>query len=223
MNWIKESYTRSKSIRNHYKLHNIDIFIKDSLPKNIDPDNVFTYISNRIPQHLLNGVDIIYIGEFKVFKERDINAIYEDGAIYVTNAQDSEHDLIDDIIHEIAHSVEERYTELIYEDSLLKKEFLGKRERLFWILQSNDYKPYSKIRNTFVYDEQIDLYFYKEVGYEAMWNIVTGLFPSPYSATSLREYFAIGFEDYYIGDRASLKRDCSILFSKLKDLDFMED
>jgi len=137
--------------------------------------------------------------------------------------EDALEDLIDDLIHEIAHSIEENRTEIIYGDGLLKKEFLGKRERLFWILQSNDYKPYSKIRDSFVYDKEIDLYFYKEIGYETMWNIVTGLFPSPYSATSLREYFAIGFEEFYIGDRNSLKRDCPILFSKLKDLDFMED
>ena len=79
------------------------------------------------------------------------------------------------------------------------------------------------MRTSFVYDEDIDLYFYKDVGYEAMWHLINGLFPSPYSATSLREYFAIGFEEYYLGERSSLKRDCPILFSKIKELDFMED
>jgi hypothetical protein len=223
MNWIKESHARSIRNRNHYKLHSIDIFIKDQLPEEVDAETVFKSISTRIPRHLLSGIDIIYIGQFDSFKEKEVNAVYEDGAIYVSNDQDSDEDLIDDLIHEIAHSIEENRTEIIYGDGLLKKEFLGKRERLFWILQSNDYKPYSKIRDSFVYDKEIDLYFYKEIGYETMWNIVTGLFPSPYSATSLREYFAIGFEEFYIGDRNSLKRDCPILFSKLKDLDFMED
>ena len=223
MNWVKESYARSKNIRNHYKLHEIDIFIKDSLPEYINADEVFSSITKHIPSHLLSGIDIIYVGDFKSFKEKQINAIYEDGAIYVTNEQDSDRDLIDDIIHEIAHSIEENYTELIYEDGLLKREFLGKRERLFWILQSNDYKPVDSIKTSYIYDENIDLYFYKEVGYETMWHLVTGLFPSPYSATSLREYFAIGFEEYYIGDRTFLKNNCPILFSKLKQLDFLED
>ena len=223
MNWVKESYARSKNIRNHYKLHEIDIFIKDSLPEYINADEVFSSITKHIPSHLLSGIDIIYVGDFKSFKEKQINAIYEDGAIYVTNEQDSDRDLIDDIIHEIAHSIEENYTELIYEDGLLKREFLGKRERLFWILQSNDYKPVDSIKTSYIYDENIDFYFYKEVGYETMWHLVTGLFPSPYSATSLREYFAIGFEEYYIGDRTFLKNNCPILFSKLKQLDFLED
>ena len=131
MNWIQESYARSKKLRNHYKLHAIDIFIKDRLPDEIDPDAVFGAIAKHIPQHLLSGIDIIYVGQFDVFKEKQINAIYEDGAIYVTNKQDSDGDFIDDIIHEIAHSIEETHTELIYEDALLKREFLAKREWLY--------------------------------------------------------------------------------------------
>jgi len=223
MNWIKESQARSQRNRNHYKLHAIDIFIKDSLPDNIDPNSVFEYITKHISSYLLSGVDIIYIGEFEVFKQKQANAVYEDGAIYVTNEQSSNQDLIDDIIHEIAHSVEERHSDLIYGNGLLKKEFLGKRERLFWILQSNDYKPFTKMRTSYEYDKDIDFYFFKDVGYENMWHIVPGLFPTPYSATSLREYFAIGFEEYFIGERSDLKKTCPILFSTIKELDFMED
>lgn len=223
MNWIKESQTRSIKLRNHYKLHEVDIFIKDALPDNIDPDSVFSYISKNIPNHFLQGVDIIYIGNFDIFREKQVNAIYEDGAIYVTNKQDNNQDLIDDIIHEIAHSVEEKYRDMIYGDLILRKEFLGKRKRLYWILQTNDYKPYSKIENTYHYDKEIDMYFYKDVGYEAMWYIIAGLFPTPYSATSLREYFAIGFEEFYMGEKSTLKQQCPILFSKLEELDYMED
>tara|TARA_R100000152_G_C6768617_1_gene194176 strand:+ start:1162 stop:1836 length:675 start_codon:yes stop_codon:yes gene_type:complete len=222
MNWIRESFAKSKQMRNHYKMHEIDIFIKDALPKNIEPNIVFSYISKQIPSHFFKNIDIIYIGHFDMFKEKQVNAIFQDGAIYVTNKQDNHQDLIDDIIHEIAHAAEESYRDLIYKDEILKNEFLGKRKRLYWILQSNDYKPYAKIQNTYHYDKLIDMYFYKEVGYEAMWNIVSGLFPTPYSATSLREYFAIGFEEFYIGDKKSLKRDCPILYYKIAELDYME-
>jgi len=223
MNWIKESQARSIKLRNHYKVHEVDIFIKDALPDHVDPDVVFSYISKKVPHHLFEGVDIIYIGNFDIFREKQINAIYEDGAIYVTNKQDNNQDLVDDIVHEIAHSVEEKHRNRIYDDIVLKKEFLGKRKRLYWILQSNDYKPYSKIQNTYHYDEEIDMYFYKNVGYEVMWHIIVGLFPTPYSATSLREYFAIGFEEFYIRDRSALKGNCPILFSKLEELEYLED
>lgn len=223
MNWIKESFAKSKKIRNHFKLHAIDIFIKDPLPDNIDPDFVFKYVSKQIPSSLLRGVDIVYVGQFDVFREKKVNAIFEDGAIYITNQQSSNQDFVDDIIHEIAHATEEMHTELIYEDQLLKREFLAKRKNLYWVLQTNDYKPYSKIANTYHYDKEIDMYFYEDVGYDSMWHIITGIFPTPYSATSLREYFAIGFEEYFIGDRALLKRDCPVLYVKLRELDFMED
>ena len=223
MNWIKESHSRAQANRDHFKLHSIDIIIKDALPENINPDFVFKYVAKHIPSYLFNGVDIVYIGQFDFLKEKQVNALYEDGAIYITNQQDSNQDLVDDIIHEIAHSVEEVFVEMIYKDRHMRKEFLGKRERLFWILQSNDYKPFQKIRNTYEYDKEIDMYFFEDVGYETMWHIIPGLFPTPYSTTSLREYFAVGFEEYFIGDKKALKEKCPILFSKIQELDFMED
>lgn len=223
MNWINESVKRSNKLRNHFKMHDIDIFIKDALPSEIDVDLVFNTFKKLIPAHLLIGVDIIYVGDFDVFKEKEINATFQDGAIYVSNNQDSNQDMIDDIIHELAHSVEEKYTQTIYNDETLKSEFVGKRKRLYGILRSYDYNPPAEIKNSYHYIKEIDMYFYKKVGYEAMWNLINGLFPSPYSATALREYFAIGFENYFMGDRSQLKKTCPILYSKLEDLEFMED
>ena len=60
MNWIHESINKSKKNRNHYKMHEIDIFIKDQLPLTIDPDLVFSSFKRIIPSHLLSGVDIRY-------------------------------------------------------------------------------------------------------------------------------------------------------------------
>jgi len=222
MNWVKESITRSNKTRNHYTMYEVDIFIKDALPKNIDPDLVFSYIKKQVPSYFFKDVDIIYVGQFDVFKEKQVNAIFQDGAIYVSNNQDSNQDLVDDIIHEIAHSAEEIYRDIIYSDQQLKNEFIGKRKKLYWILQSNGFKPYEKVANTYHYDKEIDMYFYKEVGYDTMWTIVSGLFPTPYSTTSLREYFAIGFEEFYTGAQTDLRKICPILFSKLSELNQLE-
>ena len=223
MNWINESVKRSNKLRNHIKMNEIDIFIKDALPESINADLVFKTLKKLLPSHLLGGIDIVYIGNFDVFKEKETNAVFQDGAIYVSNDQDSDQDMIDDIVHEIAHSVEERYTQIIYNDEELKSEFLGKRARLHDTLQSYDYNPSSQLKHHYHYKKEIDMYFYKEVGYEAMWNMINGLFPSPYAATSLREYFATGFENYFMGDRSQLKKICPVLYSKLEDLEFMED
>ena len=203
-------------------MQDIDIFIKDPLPDYISPDLVFSTFSKLIPHHLLSGIDIIYVGEFKVFKEKGTNAVFQDGAIYVSNEQDSNQDMIDDIIHELAHSVEEKFTQYIYDENDLKEEFLGKRKRLYDILFSYEYNPSPSIKTSYHYEEKIDMYFYKEVGYESMWNLINGLFPSPYSATSLREYFAIGFEYYFMGDKNTIKKLCPTLYSKLENLEYLE-
>jgi len=223
MNWLKNSISKSKKLRTHYTMSGIDIYIKDMLPDHIDPDDIFKYISRRIPAHLLSGVDIIYIGDFDIFKEKEANAVFDDGAIYISNDQDNHEDMIDDIIHEIAHSVEEKYYPIIYDDQMIKREFLGKRQRLYHILSTNDYEPPNSLRNNYVYSDEIDMYLYKDVGYDILWHIVTGLFPSPYAATSLREYFAVGFEEYFLKDRTILKKECPVLFKKISDIEFPED
>ena len=102
MNWIKKSIQKSNNLRDHYKMRDIDIFIKDPLPEGFDPNVVFKHIAGRVPPHLLTNIDIIYVGQFDVFKERDTNALFLDGAIYITNDQSDYDDMIDDIVHEIA-------------------------------------------------------------------------------------------------------------------------
>ena len=45
------------------------------------------------------------------------------------------------------------------------------------------------------------------------------IFYSPYAATSLREYFANGFEAlYYYGDYNFISKSCPELYSKLQDI-----
>ena len=50
-------------------------------------------------KHLLTYlIDSIIVGELEVFKEKHFNAMYKDGAIYVSNIQDDNEDMIDDIV-----------------------------------------------------------------------------------------------------------------------------
>jgi len=223
MSWIFESIKKSKKMKDHYKLHDIDIFIKDPLPEGVNADFVIRYISKRVPYYLLKGVDMIYIGQFKQLINRDINALFEDGAIYLTNEQDSDKDMIDDIIHEIAHSIEHLYGEIIYDDGSVAREFLSKRKRLFTDLTSYGYNPTEDLQVMLAFSQEIDDYFYKEVGYDTMWNFVNGLFPSPYAATSLREYFARGFEEYVMDNKRDLEQMCPVLFLKIEELYDLED
>jgi hypothetical protein len=214
---------KSKKLKDTYSLHDIEIFIKDQFPESIDVDFVLKYIKARVPFELLRGVDMIYVGKFKHLIEKEANAVYMDGAIYITNDQDDDMDLIDDIIHEIAHSVEELYGHGIYDDGAVQREFLGKRKRLFADLKANDYAPPEELQYETDYIQKIDDYLYKDVTYDAMWHFVGGLFPSPYAATSLREYFARGFEEYVMGNKHELALLCPVLSRKLNQLHAMED
>ena len=48
--------------------------------------------------------------------------------------------------------------------------------------------------------------------------VTTGLFIRPYASVSLREYFATGFEAYYLGKQNSLEKISPMLFDKIDEL-----
>tara|TARA_X000001388_G_scaffold76632_1_gene74507 strand:- start:1648 stop:2322 length:675 start_codon:yes stop_codon:yes gene_type:complete len=223
MDWIKKSVKKSKVLKDHYKLHDINVFIKDRLPEEINIDFALRYIAKTIPSSMLRNIDIIYIGQFpEFFDDRNVNSLYKDGAIYVSNEQDEEFDMINDIVHEVAHALEDSKKDIIYSDGRIMREFLGKRKKLYFLLKAENLNPDVSIQTQPSYDRSIDDYFYQDVGYQRMWNIINGLFLSPYAATSLREYFANGFEEYYLGDRNYLKKISPVLYSYLDELYDME-
>tara|TARA_B100000035_G_C21022430_1_gene564637 strand:+ start:480 stop:1157 length:678 start_codon:yes stop_codon:yes gene_type:complete len=212
--WIQESVRRAKRLKDQYQMNGVTVFIKDSLPEEVDPDFVFNYIGSRIPLYLTSNIDMIYVGQFPEMKERDINAFYENDAIYVTNEQDDEMDMIEDIVHEISHAVEHYNREVIYGDGKLQREFIAKRKRLSALL-SQKYNVPGDFNINFEYDRAIDDFLYREVGYDILNQVSVGIFPSAYAATSLSEYWAKGFEELFIGDQASLKQLCPILYAKM--------
>jgi len=220
--WIKESSKKGKRLQDMYSVSGIDVFIKDRLPEAIDAEFVFNYVSSRLPSHLIDGVDIIYIGQFPKMSKRNINAYYEDGAIYITNQQTNDMDMIDDIIHEIAHACEEMYMEQIYGDGKIVREFTAKRINLANVLKDLYDLP-KNFTHKVEYDQEIDQFLYKDVGYQILNQLCVGIFPSAYAATSINEYFARGFEEFFIGDRKNLKNTCQNLYRVLHSLVSTED
>tara|TARA_R110002153_G_scaffold6483_6_gene29580 strand:+ start:5374 stop:6054 length:681 start_codon:yes stop_codon:yes gene_type:complete len=214
--YIKESSEKAQKKQKEFKLFgDISVFIKDPLPEDIDIRSVLAKLESLIPRYFASGLDMIIIGANSEFEERDINAMYRDGAIYVTNFQITEGDLLDDIIHELAHAVEENNGEFLYSDELIFKEFMGKRKRLLDILTQEGYSVDMENSMNAEYNREFDEFLYQEVGYPTLTSLTMGLFASPYGATSLREYFANGFEEYFLGDRNYLKKISPFLYSKL--------
>ncbi len=220
--WITESANRGRKFKDMYKVSGVDVYIKDRLPEEIDPDFVFKYINARIPFHLTTGVDIIYIGNFPEMQEREINAYYEDGAIYVTNEQEEEMDMIDDLIHELAHAVERNNDELIYGSGSLQREFIAKRKNLALRLKEISSIP-ADFELNIEYDKEIDDFLFKEVGYDILNQLVVNIFVSGYAATSVSEYFARGFEEYFIGDKTALRKMSPVLYRIVDELVHLED
>ena len=215
--WIQESVRRAKRLKDQYQMNGVQVFIKDSLPEEVDPDFVFNYIGSRIPLYLTTNVEMIYVGQFPEMEERDINAFYENDAIYITNEQDDEMDMIEDIVHEISHAIEHYNREVIYGDGKLQREFIAKRKRLSALL-SQKYDVPSDFTINFEYDRAIDDFLYRVVGYDVLNQVCVGIFPSAYAATSLSEYWAKGFEELFIGEKSSLKNMCPVLYKKLLTL-----
>lgn len=212
--WIHESIKRSKKMRDHFSLNGVSVIVKDALPEEINLEFVLNYIAARVPFFLTQNIEIIYVGKFPEMEEREINAFYENDAIYVTNEQEEEMDMIEDIIHEISHAVEQNNQEFIYESGQLQREFLGKRRALSNLL-SQKFKVPADFDIDVEYDRAIDDFLFRDVGYDALNQICVGIFPSAYACTSISEYWAKGFEELFIGESNDLRQTCPVLYKTL--------
>lgn len=201
----------------HVLFGTIRVYTIEPLPEELDLYSVLKGIEEKIPKIFFHDIDSIFIGQFKEFAERDINAFYSDGAIFVTNHQDDEGDLLDDIVHEAAHSVERMFPEHIY-DELLEREFLLKRKTLFSRLGAEgwrlDLEDFLEVK----YSPEFDNMLYVEIGYPLLASLTFDLFNSPYAATSLQEYWANGFEGFFTKDPYRIKSISPQIYKKITTL-----
>jgi len=220
-NYVK---TRNKKLFEQRFKH-FQVFIQSPLPEHIDIESVFNEVEYLLPKHFLNLVDVTYIGAFPFLKERKINAMYQDGALYISNEQDDAFDIKDDIIHEFAHAIEDKYGDMLYEDEEIQNEYFGKLKKLRNYLSFEGYDIKGINFFNIKYNQQFDEFLLNDVGYEKLKGFINGLFLAPYSVTSLREYFARGFEEFFLGDRDYLRSVCPYVFLKVNNLvsNFEED
>ena len=209
----------NNKVDNFYTSTGIHVYIKDPLTNGLDMEEIVSVVENRIPKKFLAEVEMMIVGDLEEFEDRKINAMYKDGCLYITNVQDDADDLIDDIIHEIAHSLEEPFGLEIYGDKKLSSEFLNKRGQLRSILWQHDLKTQLNFFMNTEYDIEFDDFLLNKVGYDKLSILMQGLFISPYAATSLREYFATGFTDFFMEpDHRLLKSISPILYKKIEKL-----
>jgi hypothetical protein len=217
--YITETSTRALRAHKEFTLYDdVMVLVKDKISEDLDIAYCLKEIERMIPRHLAYGLDSIIIGDFPEFRERHINAFYKDGAIYVHNIQDNNEDFIDDVIHETAHLAEKYYGAVIYEDQKITREFLGKRQRLFYMLKSEGFDVVPKDFMQTEYSEEFDMFLFETVGYPLLTQLSLGLFLSPYGVTSLSEYFAEAFEYYFLRDREYVQKISPACYLKIQQL-----
>jgi len=216
-NYIREKQKKLNQKSDFYTSSGLHVYFKEPIDsEDIDLEQVVSNLEGSIPAHLFSEVEMIIVGTFEEFTERHINAFYKDGALYVSNIQDDNEDLYDDLIHEMAHSLESPHGYFIYGDEKMKDEFLRKRKYLYDILWAEGYKAPMSFFMDVEYNEEFDMFLYEKVGYDALSSIMMGMFINPYAATSLSEYFATGFVEFYINaDHKYLKKLSPALYEKL--------
>jgi len=177
----------------------IQVFTKDQMvDDSVSVESVIAKFESKLPEHIRNEVEMIIVGHFDEFEQRDINAFYKDAALYISNFQSNNDDLLDDLVHETAHSLEEAYGYEIYGDGRIKQEFLSKRTHLYHILWEMGFKVQQKLFTDVEYNQEFDEFLLQDVGYDKLSEILKGVFVTPYAATSLREYFATAFTEFYL-------------------------
>jgi hypothetical protein len=216
--YIVESANYAKTNRKQYELFNrIIIFIENPLPNNVSVPNVLAKIKDSIPKHILSDLETVYIGNFKPLIDREVDSLYVQGSIMISNDHESDKALFNTFIHEFAHAAEELYKDAIYSDGDLSREFLAKRNSLYNMLK-DDY-PVSKPQFLSInYSEDFDKFIYKTIGYDNIGVMTSNLFISPYGCTSLREYFANCFEHYFIEGPNVVAKLSPVAYKKIKQL-----
>ena len=218
-NNLLEYIKNSKDNAGIYYLNDIPVWTEDPLPDSIDLRQVLLDVAKRLPNIYLKYIQAVRIGIFEEMLEKELNALYKDGVLYVSNMQDNNTDMLDDIIHEIAHAVEDHNHDLVYGDEKVLLEFLGKRKRLYELLKSEGYDVTIEQFLTTTYDYDFDMFLFQDIGYPVLETLTLGLFLSPYSVTSINEYFAVGFENFYMDESIYVKKICPILLEKILYLD----
>lgn len=205
------------------KIQGILVFVKDPLPKNIDMKNCLQYVLERMPNTVLSGVERIMIGQFPFLQSRHVDAIFDDGIIYVSNVHENNIDFYTDVVHEIGHAFEEKNKDFLYGDGEIEREFLGKREKLFLLLDKNNLITDPIIKEMFLetkYNKYFDEFLYRKLGYGLLRNFTEGLFISPYGATCMREYYGNAFENFFTNDMTLVQKRSPSVYNKL--IEFLE-
>ena len=97
----------------HY-IYNVPVFITHEPASSIDISAFCSDCQEILPSALLKNIDVVYIGNFKELHDK--NAAYLNGGIYMSAAEPTVFDMVENFVHEVAHSLEDQFAWQIYDD-----------------------------------------------------------------------------------------------------------
>tara|TARA_R100000808_G_scaffold24665_1_gene57471 strand:- start:13081 stop:13701 length:621 start_codon:yes stop_codon:yes gene_type:complete len=198
-----------------YYIYDIPLFIVNEPPSSVNLPAFCDEVEAYLPPQLLENVEVVYIGDFKELAGR--NAAYIHGGIYMSATEPTNFDMLENFIHEVAHSLEVRYAMEIYDEDLLD-EFKAKRHRLYHLLAAEGFHINPLLYSFTEYNKRFDEFLADTVGYPTLLTLTMGLFASPYGATSIQEYFANGFEKYFLDNPRKVRDISPVLYRKIENI-----
>jgi hypothetical protein len=182
-----------------------------------DLPKVLAILQKSIPSSLIRDLDYVVVSDSEHLKSRELDSVFLDGVIYISPNIESIEEAVFTVVHEVAHSVEEVFPQ-VYEDESIEAEFLGKRRKMEQILNSQDIATSDQNFENSEYEEKFDDFLYLGIGYPLLRGLSSGLFMSPYAITSVREYFADAFEEYFLRDPRNVKLISPAVYFKIEEL-----
>jgi hypothetical protein len=207
-----------KNTTKHFKFGTVEVEEIEPTSDNVNLPAVFKAVEDHFPSHYFKDLKAVKIGNFLDLQDKNFSALYDDGIFYINHKQNDSKGILNDVVHEFAHHLEAIYTDFIYGDDSIIHEFIKKRTHLKFELQSEGYWVSDYDFDNLKYDEKLDTFLYKRVGSNMLRLVTADLFMRPYSSISLREYFATGFEAYYLGQRDELEKLSPRLYDKINEL-----
>ena len=215
--YLQETQTHSV-LRVPKTVHGVEIhIINPGKFKHPDWNWLVSHLRATVKSGGMRHLKGIKIGDFSSLNDHNYKSYYKDGMIYLSNNVSFIEEFVDNFFHELAHSYEKVFYDRIYGDGFLEKEFLNKRNKLKNVITMYEGGMAPPVDFTEInYTPALDEYLVSTIGYDKLWQYCSGIFSNPYAATSLREYFASGFEKIARGDAVSLDRLCPVLYNKIK-------
>jgi hypothetical protein len=194
---------------------NTPVFVVSDISGDINIPDFCEEADALLPARLFHTIDVIYIGDFPELNGN--NALYRDGAIYISSKEPTNFDMLENLVHELAHALEDSGQWDIF-DAALEREFLTKRHTLYRILSAEGYHINPLRYSDLEYNAEFDKFLAEVVGYPLLVTLTIGLFVSPYGATSVNEYFANGVENYILEDPYRVKQISPVLYKKIENI-----